>query len=111
VPGLVAKRLIELTEGEPTTVNDPALAEKARSSLPEAGFYLAAPMRSCGSDDFGFYGQIAPAIMMFVGLEGGPGTQNLPLHHPRYLPPSEAVGAAARAGCRLHSGDGNRVVL
>ena len=30
MPGLVAERLVELTEGEPTTVNDLALAEAAR---------------------------------------------------------------------------------
>ncbi len=73
------------------------MAERARSLLPEAGFGLAPPMRSCGSDDFGFYGQIAPSLMVFVGLEGGPGNGDLPLHHPRFLPPDEAVGAVARA--------------
>ncbi|HKH75921.1 MAG TPA: M20 family metallopeptidase [Rubrobacteraceae bacterium] len=88
---------VEVTEGEPPTVNDPALAERARSLLPEVGFDLAPPMRSCGSDDFGFYGRVAPALMMFVGLKDGPGIQNLPLHHPRFLPPNEAVGAVARA--------------
>jgi len=88
---------VEVTEGEPTTVNDPALAESARSLLSEAGFGLAPPMRSCGSDDFGFYGQVAPALMMFVGLKHGPDTQDLPLHYPRFLPPNEAVGAVARA--------------
>ncbi len=88
---------VEVTEGEPTTVNDPALAERARSLLPEAGLDLAPPMRSCGSDDFGFYGRVAPTLMMFVGLKDGPGMQDLPLHHPRFLPPSEAVGAVARA--------------
>ena len=86
-----------MTEGAPTTVNEPALAEPARSLLPEAGFALAPPMRSCGSDDFGFYGRVTPALMMFVGLEGGSGMQDLPLHHPRFLPPSEAIGAVARA--------------
>ena len=86
-----------MTEGEPTTVNDTALAEAARSLLPEAGFALAPPMRSCGSDDFGFYGRVAPALMMFVGLKGAPGAEDFPLHHPRFLPPDEAVGAVARA--------------
>ena len=86
-----------MTEGEPATVNDPALAEAARSLLPEAGFVLAPPMRSCESDDFGFYGRVAPALMMFVGLKDGPGNENLPLHHPRFLPPNGAVGAVARA--------------
>jgi amidohydrolase len=88
---------VEMIEGEPATVNDPTLAEAARSLLPEAGFELAPAMRSCGSDDFGFYGRLAPALMMFVGVRGGPGTPNVPLHHPRFLPPDEAVEAVARA--------------
>jgi len=88
---------VEVTEGEPATVNDPALAEAARSLLPEADFELAPAMRSCGSDDFGFYGLTSPTLMMFVGLKGAPGTPNVPLHHPRFLPTEEAVGAVARA--------------
>ncbi len=88
---------VEVTEGEPATVNEPALAEAARSLLPEAGFELAPAMKSCGSDDFGFYGHVAPTLMLFVGLKNGPGTSDLPLHHPRFLPSDEAVGAVARA--------------
>ena len=57
MPSLDAERPVEVTEGEPATVNDPVLAERARSLLPEASFDLARPMRSCGSDDFGFYGR------------------------------------------------------
>jgi amidohydrolase len=87
---------VEVTEGEPATVNDPALAEAALALLPEAGFEPAPAMRSCGSDDFGFYGQTAPTLMLFVGLEGAPGNPNVPLHHPRFLPTGEAVGAVAR---------------
>jgi amidohydrolase len=93
--GCIAR--LEITEGEPATVNDPALAATARALLPEAGFELAPPMRSCGSDDFGFYGRLAPTLMIFVGLDGAPGTGHFPLHHPRFLPPPEAVGAVARA--------------
>jgi metal-dependent amidase/aminoacylase/carboxypeptidase family protein len=88
---------VELTEGEPATVNDPALAEAARSLVPKAGFALAPAMRSCGSDDFGFYGLTSPTLMMFVGLRDAPGAPNVPLHHPRFLPTGEAVGAVARA--------------
>jgi amidohydrolase len=88
---------VEVTEGEPATVNDPALAEAARSLLPEAGFEVGPAMRSCGSDDFGFYGLTSPTLMMFVGLRGAPDTPNVPLHHPRFLPTGEAVGAVARA--------------
>lgn len=88
---------VEVTEGEPAMVNDPALAHAARLLLPEAGLDPAPAMRSCGSDDFGFYGRIAPTLMVFVGLEGGPGVPRVPLHHPLFLPPAEAVGAVARA--------------
>jgi amidohydrolase len=100
--GCVAE--VEVTEGEPATVNDPILAGAARSRLPEASFKLAPAMRSCGSDDFGFYGRLTPALMMFVGVRGGPGTQNVPLHHPRFLPPNEAVGAVARAQVTAFAG-------
>jgi amidohydrolase len=93
--GCVAK--IDVTEGEPATVNDPALTEAARSLLPEAGFEPAPAMKSCGSDDFGFYGRMSPTLMLFVGIENGPDTQNVPLHHPRFLPSNETVGAVARA--------------
>jgi amidohydrolase len=88
---------VEVTEGEPATVNDDALAATARALLPEAGFELAPPLRSCGSDDFGFYRSLAPTLMVFVGLDGAPNTQRFPLHHPRFLPPPEAVEAVARA--------------
>jgi amidohydrolase len=88
---------VEVIEGEPATVNDPALAEAARSVLPEAGFEPAPEMRSCGSDDFGFYGRTSPTLMLFVGIKNGSCTPNVPLHHPRFLPSNEAVRAVARA--------------
>ena len=88
---------VEVTEGEPATVNDPDLAERSRTLLGEAGFDLAPAMRSCGSDDFGFYGRFAPELMVFVGIRDAPGTEPVPLHHPRFLPPEGAVEAVARA--------------
>jgi amidohydrolase len=88
---------VEVTQGEPATVNDEVLAGEARSLLPAAGFGPAPAMRSCGSDDFGFYGNTSPTLMMFVGIKDAPGTPNVPLHHPRFLPSDEAVEAVARA--------------
>jgi amidohydrolase len=88
---------VEVTAGEPATVNDSALARAARSLLREAGFGLAPAMRSCGSDDFGFYGRVAPTLMLFVGIGGAPNTPDVSLHHPQFLPPAEAVGAVARS--------------
>src|SRR5215218_685024 len=76
---------LEVTEGEPATLNDPAIAEAARSLLPEAGFELAPADRSCGSDDFGFYRRLAPTLMMFVGLRDGPNVRPASLHNPRFL--------------------------
>ena len=89
--GCVAR--IEVTEGEPAMVNDRALAETARPLLRRAGFLPGPPMRSCGSDDFGFYGGLAPTLMVFVGV----GSPDTPLHSPRFLPPAESVKAVARA--------------
>ena len=86
-----------MTVVEPAKFNDTVLARAARSLLPEAGFGLAPAMRSCGSDDFGFYGRVAPTLMLFVGIGGAPNTPDVPLHHPRFLPPAEAVGAVARS--------------
>ena len=88
---------VELIEGEPATINHPALATRTRALLPETGLGLAPAMRSCGSDDFGYYGELAPSLMAFVGVGDAPGTQPVPLHHPRFLPPHEAVEAVASA--------------
>ncbi|HZC84721.1 MAG TPA: M20/M25/M40 family metallo-hydrolase, partial [Rubrobacter sp.] len=88
---------VEVTEGEPATINDAAIAAAVRALAPGAGFELAPPMRSCGSDDFGFYGLLAPSLMVFVGLDGAPDTERHSLHHPRFLPPPEAVRIVAHA--------------
>lgn len=67
-----------------------------RSNAVGMSSVLALPMRSCGSDDFGFYGQVAPSLMVFVGLKRAPDTRQAPLYHPQFLPPEEAVGLVAR---------------
>lgn len=93
---------VEITEGEPAVVNDAALAGAARGMLVQAGFTVGPTMRSCGSDDFGYYGRVAPTLMLFVGVEEGERTR--PLHHPRFLPPDEAVAAVARAQAAAYAG-------
>jgi len=85
---------VEFTEGEPATVNDAALAAAVAALARESGLRLAPALRSCGSDDFGYFGAVAPSLLVFVGLLGrGP---HLPLHHPAFLPPDDAVDAVAR---------------
>lgn len=93
---------LELTPGEPALENDPAIVTRARELLSGAGLTPAAEWRSCGSDDFAFFGALGaptaatPIAMGFVGLDGADGFQTRPLHHPELLPPDEAVGAVAR---------------
>jgi amidohydrolase len=87
---------ITIEPGEPLLANNPQITGRVRAFLPHAGFELAAPWRSCGSDDFSFFSANAPLLMAFVGLEGAPGFRVRPLHHPEFLPPEEAVSAVAR---------------
>ena len=93
---------IELTEGEPVLDNDPQISARAEALARAAGFAIAPPWRSCGSDDFAFFGRIAPSAMAFAGLAGAPGFTGYPLHHPEFLPPDEAVGAVARGQAVLY---------
>ncbi|CAN5265253.1 amidohydrolase [soil metagenome] len=88
---------VDVVEGEPALVNDVRLAEATRELLPALGLRAGEALRSCGADDFGFYHDVAPVLMLFCGLGGGPGGGDRPLHHPGFLPPDEAVEATARA--------------
>jgi amidohydrolase len=82
---------VTIKEGEPALVNSEALAAASWPWLREAGFTVDTSFRSCGADDFSYYSRTAPILMLFVGV-GSPVT----LHHPRFLPPDEAVGQVAR---------------
>jgi amidohydrolase len=93
---------VELTPGEPALENDPRIVAAARELLPSAGLEGAAEWRSCGSDDFAFFGALAPIAMAFVGLDGAPGFTPRPLHHPELLVPDGAVGALARVQAILY---------
>jgi amidohydrolase len=93
---------VELTPGEPPLQNDSRIAGLGRELLPAAGLAPAAEWRSCGSDDFAFFGEVAPIAIAFVGLDGAPGFQPRPLHHPELLPPDSAVSAVARAQAVLY---------
>jgi amidohydrolase len=94
---------ITLIAGEPALQNDPAIVSSARELLADAHLQPAPEWRSCGSDDFAFFGELAPIAMAFVGLEGAPGFIARPLHHPELLPPDSAVGAVARVQAVLYA--------
>jgi len=93
---------VTLVAGEPALENDPRIVSFARELLAGAGLEPAPEWRSCGSDDFAFFGALAPLAMAFVGLEGAEGFEVRPLHHPEFLPPEGAVGAVARAQAVLY---------
>jgi hypothetical protein len=83
---------VTIEESEPALVNSEPLAAAAWPLLREAGFGVDKSFRSCGADDFSFYTPLAPILMLFVGCAG-----EFTLHHPRFLPPDEAVGQVASA--------------
>ena len=88
--------------GEPVLENDPRIVAEACGLLASAGLAPAPEWRSCGSDDFAFFGALAPVAMAFVGLDGAAGFRSRPLHHPELLPPDEAVDAIARVQAVLY---------
>lgn len=86
----------EVLECEPVLNNDPALAAAVAPILIEQGLHPDTRFRSCGSDDFAFYTDVLPALMLFVGVDdGSPGAPGL--HDARFAPPDEVVGDLARA--------------
>jgi amidohydrolase len=88
---------VERTEGEPVLVNDPALALGADDWLARLGVDGAETMRSLGADDFSYFSDAVPSLMMFVGVETAGAPTQPALHDPRFLPDDDAVGALARA--------------
>jgi amidohydrolase len=88
---------VHFTEGEPVLFNDPDLVKEAQGILKQVGFGAAPDTRSFGADDFGYYCDLLPCLMLFVGTRGASPKANKPLHHPRFLPPDDAVRAVARS--------------
>ena len=93
---------VTLVPGEPALENDPDIVALARELLSGAGLAAAGEWRSCGSDDFAFFGALSPIAMAFVGLDGAEGFKARPLHHPELLPPDSSVGAVARVQAALY---------
>jgi len=83
---------VTIEEGEPALVNDAELTAASWPWLRGAGFTVDTSFRSCGADDFAYYGRVTPSLMLFVGA-GSPVT----LHHPRFLPDDAMVGRVAAA--------------
>jgi amidohydrolase len=86
-----------LVEGEPALINDPELAAGTDDWLGRLGVDGADPMRSLGADDFSYFCDAVPSVMLFVGVETAGRHPQPALHHPQFLPGDDAVGLAARA--------------
>jgi amidohydrolase len=83
---------VELEVGEPVLVNDAALVAAVDQVLEKVGVNLVDPLRSCGADDFSYFSECMPSLMMFLGTEG-PSS----LHRSDFYPPDDLVRDAARA--------------
>jgi amidohydrolase len=91
--GCQAEVTIEL--GEPVLRNDPDLAALVSASLRDAGYLPAPALKSCGADDFSYYCEKYPSLMIFAGV--GDGRPDSPgLHNPKFVPRDETVGELAR---------------
>ncbi|MFG2098589.1 M20 family metallopeptidase [Streptomyces sp. NPDC048612] len=84
---------VRITRGEPVLDNDATLTAAARPLLASLGLKVAADLRSAGADDFSYFSERMPALMLFVGTHGG--TEQL--HSPTFLPPDERVRDVAHA--------------
>jgi amidohydrolase len=85
---------VVIHRGEPVLDNDPVLAVRTAKLLTQLGAQVTEPLRTCGADDFSFYGSVAPGLMLFVGTGGKPGSG---LHTATFLPSERAVGDVAHA--------------
>lgn len=85
---------VTITPGEPVLDNHPGLTELSRVHLESRGYSISDSLRSLGSDDFSFYGEQIPALMMFVGTGAGGG-----LHTSDFLPGDDDVRHVAQAMC------------
>jgi amidohydrolase len=82
---------VSVVPAEPALVNDLGLAGASQPLLRDAGFTVDTQFRSCGADDFSYYGRVAPSVMLFTGS----GT-SVSLHHPEFLPADDTIGDVAR---------------
>ncbi|HUA41322.1 MAG TPA: M20 family metallopeptidase [Streptosporangiaceae bacterium] len=81
---------VTVVPAEPALVNDPDLTAACQTLLGDAGFVVDTEFRSCGADDFSYYGRAAPSVMLFAG-SGTP----VSLHHPEFLPADDRIGDVA----------------
>lgn len=86
---------VDVHLGEPVLHNNAELAMIVADELHADGFRESEALRSCGADDFAYYGEVIPSLMIFAGV--GDGDRRSPgLHHPAFAPPDQVVAEVAR---------------
>jgi len=91
---------VESESNEPVLANDPELARATVPWLARSGAAVDEGWRSFGADDFSHFCTGHRALMLFLGLDGGPAGdagRRPGLHSPRFLPDDEVVGQVAGA--------------
>lgn len=80
--------------GGPVLANDTQLVQFTDALLPRIGAAVhQPPLRSCGADDFSYYAEEVPIMMLFVGVDTlHPDTG---LHHPSFVPDDDALRRTA----------------
>ncbi|WP_207954541.1 M20 metallopeptidase family protein [Saccharopolyspora elongata] len=84
---------VEFVHGEPVLDNDANLVKATAPLLGELGLRVSEDLRSAGSDDFSYFSELLPSLMMFVGTHGGAEQ----LHSPTFLPPDDRIRDVAHA--------------
>jgi len=90
--GLGCRADVEVVRGEPVLSNDAELTAAVRTVLGARGFDTSAELRSMGADDFSYFAEKIPAVMLFVGASG-----NEMLHSPAFLPDDADLTRVATA--------------
>lgn len=86
------KAEVTITNGEPVLRNDPRLVGQVLQQLAAQRIPVSSTLRSLGSDDFSYYSEVVPSVMLFVGSDSA-----RPLHSSSFLPSDADVRRTARA--------------
>jgi amidohydrolase len=100
-----AEATLSLSEGNPATINDPALLDQMRPTLVriygDANVHVSRPLML--AEDFAFYQQQVPGLFFFVGVRPAdvPEDAAIPNHSPKFFTDESALKDAVRAMASL----------
>lgn len=83
---------VRVTTGEPVLFNDPQLVRATQLQLQERGIEVSETLRSLGADDFAFFAERVPSLMLFVGT-----ATNERLHSSTFLPENDDLRVVAKS--------------